>query len=100
MQDFGGQLEPVAASLILDQLSISAGQRELLRDVSMEFAAGDLTVLIGGSGAGKSVLLRFIAGLIPKDNGTIQINGDFRISESTIDGPHRVGIVRLPGEAG
>ncbi len=94
MQNSWDDLEPQAASLILNRLSISAGQRELLRDVSMEFAAGDLTVLIGGSGAGKSVLLRFIAGLIPNEaGGAIQIDGDFRISESTIHGPHRVGIV-------
>ena len=92
-QRSGDGLEPVPASLILDGLSISAGQRELLRDVSMEFAAGDLTVLIGGSGAGKSVLLRFIAGLIPKDSNAIQTEGDFRISESTTNAPHRVGIV-------
>ena len=86
-------LEAAPATLILDQLSITAGQRELLRNVSIEFHAGDLTVLIGGSGAGKSVLLRFIAGLIPKDSAAIWIDGDFRISESTTDAAHRVGIV-------
>ena len=81
------------ASLILDHLSVCAGSRELLRDVSLTIPAGDLTVIIGGSGAGKSVLLRLIAGLISNESGAIRTTGEVRISEAEPDQPHRVGIV-------
>jgi len=81
------------ASLILDHLSVSAGSRELLRDVSLTIPAGDLTVIIGGSGAGKSVLLRLIAGLVSDGSSTINTSGELRISEAQPDEPHRVGIV-------
>ena len=85
--------ESAPASLILDKLSVQAGPKELLHNVSLTIAAGDLTVIIGGSGAGKSVLLRLIAGLVPNDSTSIASQGQIRITESDAATPHRVGIV-------
>ncbi len=47
----------------------------VLDRVSFEVAAGETLVLFGPSGAGKTVLLRLIAGVIDPDQGTIVING-------------------------
>jgi ABC-type transporter Mla maintaining outer membrane lipid asymmetry ATPase subunit MlaF/ABC-type transporter Mla maintaining outer membrane lipid asymmetry permease subunit MlaE len=87
-----------SAALVLDRLSVQAGERELLNDVSLTIPPGGLSVIIGGSGAGKSVLLRLIAGLVPTDAADIRSQGVLRIVEPDNDGdnatvPHRVGIV-------
>jgi ABC transport permease subunit len=81
------------ATLRLDRLSVHAGERQLLRETTLEIPAGDLTVIIGGSGAGKSVLLRLIAGLIPRTSSAIRYEGEIRVSEGSESNPHRVGIV-------
>ena len=47
----------------LKDLNVSAGKRELLHDVDAEFHAGQITLIVGPSGVGKSVLLKLIAGI-------------------------------------
>jgi phospholipid/cholesterol/gamma-HCH transport system ATP-binding protein len=51
------------------------GARQVLDGVDLDVAAGTSLVVIGGSGTGKSVLLRCILGLIEPDGGTIEIDG-------------------------
>jgi sulfate/thiosulfate transport system ATP-binding protein len=51
------------------------GRTPVLRDVSLDVAAGSLTALLGPSGGGKSTLLRVIAGLEQPDTGTVVISG-------------------------
>jgi molybdopterin-binding protein len=46
-----------------------------LEDISFTVEKGDYFILLGESGAGKSVLLELIAGLIPCDRGTMMLNG-------------------------
>ena len=85
--------QPSLATLHLEHLTVDAGDRTLLRDVTLEIPAGDLTVIVGGSGAGKSVLLRMIAGLVPASSQAIRYQGSIRVSEGSESNPHRVGIV-------
>jgi multiple sugar transport system ATP-binding protein len=47
----------------------------VLEDVSFNVATGETLVLFGPSGAGKTVLLRLIAGVIEADAGQIRVNG-------------------------
>jgi sulfate transport system ATP-binding protein len=54
----------------------SFGATPVLRDVSLDVAAGSLTALLGPSGGGKSTLLRIIAGLEQPDTGTVLISGN------------------------
>jgi phospholipid/cholesterol/gamma-HCH transport system ATP-binding protein len=56
-----------------------AGQRTILRDVSLTVPQGCLYGLIGPGASGKSVLLKMITGLMRPDRGTVQI-GDDRIT--------------------
>ena len=83
--------------LRLDGVTITAGHRELLRDASVTIPAGKITVIVGGSGAGKSVLLRVLAGLLPADGPSIKWTGKIDLGESNdvaADTTHRrVGIV-------
>jgi sulfate/thiosulfate transport system ATP-binding protein len=51
------------------------GKTPVLRDVSLDVAAGSLTALLGPSGGGKSTLLRVIAGLEQPDTGSVVISG-------------------------
>ncbi len=51
------------------------GANHALRGIDLSIAKGDALVLIGGSGAGKTLLLKCIMGLIPPDSGTISFEG-------------------------
>jgi phospholipid/cholesterol/gamma-HCH transport system ATP-binding protein len=58
---------------------------EVLKDVSFEVQPGEIFVLMGPSGSGKSVLLRHIAGLETPTSGTITVNGLDPSLEATRD---------------
>lgn len=86
--------EPV--ELVLDRLSVSVDGRPLLCDVSLEILPGQITVIVGGSGAGKSVLLRILAGLVQRDEGPIRWTGNVWVGpQGTTSGrpAARVGVV-------
>lgn len=51
------------------------GSQEVLRSVTMSVARGEVCVLLGPSGGGKSTLLRTINGLETFDSGTIEVCG-------------------------
>ncbi|CAI9121230.1 ABC transporter ATP-binding protein [Brytella acorum] len=52
------------------------GDKKVLDGVDLDVEAGTSFVIIGGSGTGKSVLLRCILGLIAPDEGRIEIDGE------------------------
>jgi phospholipid/cholesterol/gamma-HCH transport system ATP-binding protein len=51
------------------------GRKIVLDGVDLDIAPGESVVVIGGSGTGKSVLLKCILGLIDPDSGSIQVDG-------------------------
>ncbi|MGY6535982.1 MAG: ABC transporter ATP-binding protein [Pararhodobacter sp.] len=53
----------------------SFGAKTVLRGVSLTVAPGESLVVIGGSGTGKSVLLKCLLGLEPPDRGQVDIAG-------------------------
>ncbi|MGR3321988.1 MAG: ABC transporter ATP-binding protein [Pseudooceanicola sp.] len=53
----------------------SFGPKHVLRGVTLDVARGSSMVVIGGSGTGKSVLLKCVLGLIEPDSGTITVEG-------------------------
>jgi phospholipid/cholesterol/gamma-HCH transport system ATP-binding protein len=57
-------------------LKKSFGPLEVLRGVDLEVRPGEIFVIMGPSGSGKSVLLRHLIGLEQPDAGEIQINGE------------------------
>lgn len=53
----------------------SFGRKDVLRGVSLEVARGETVVVLGGSGSGKSVLLKHVNGLIQPDAGEVEVLG-------------------------
>ncbi|MDP9136656.1 MAG: heme ABC exporter ATP-binding protein CcmA [Pseudomonadota bacterium] len=56
-------------------LAIERGGRVVLSDIGFEVADGELLVVLGPNGSGKTSLLRLIAGLIEAVSGTIELTG-------------------------
>jgi phospholipid/cholesterol/gamma-HCH transport system ATP-binding protein len=56
-------------------LQKSFGRNHVLRGIDLDVAEGESLVVIGGSGSGKSVLLKCILGLIRPDAGTVRVGG-------------------------
>ena len=57
------------------QLRQSFGTQEVLKGVSFDVGKGELMALIGGSGAGKSVILKHLDGLMDPLDGYVEIDG-------------------------
>jgi phospholipid/cholesterol/gamma-HCH transport system ATP-binding protein len=82
--------EPVAAvgtaagapAVAFEKVSLAFDDNVVLRDVSFTVRAGHMTMLLGASGAGKSVVLKLILGLLKPDAGIIRVNG-MRIDSMT-----------------
>jgi phospholipid/cholesterol/gamma-HCH transport system ATP-binding protein len=72
-----GKAAPRAKDIALRvrDLAVSFGPVSVLRGVDFEVYDGEILGLVGASGAGKSVLLRTIIGLLQPDHGTIELNG-------------------------
>jgi phospholipid/cholesterol/gamma-HCH transport system ATP-binding protein len=51
------------------------GPKKVLRGIDLDVTAGESMVVIGGSGTGKSVLLKCILGLMQPDDGSIKVDG-------------------------
>jgi ABC-type transporter Mla maintaining outer membrane lipid asymmetry ATPase subunit MlaF/ABC-type transporter Mla maintaining outer membrane lipid asymmetry permease subunit MlaE len=92
------QDHPVTVSL--ESLSVDVAGRNLLSNVSLQLLAGRITVIVGGSGAGKSVLLRILGGLVDAGDKAIQYSGRISIGQpqddqrvSLSEAQPRVGIV-------
>ena len=70
-----------ALSVTLDAVGRTFGSerggdaRRVLRDVSLDIAAGEIVALLGPSGCGKSTLLRQVSGLDHPDTGSVLIDG-------------------------
>jgi len=62
-------------SIVLDRLTKRFGTQIVVDEVSLEVTDGELFVLLGASGSGKSTILRMIAGLTPPDHGQIWLHG-------------------------
>lgn len=62
------------ASITLHNLTVSYRRHPAVHHISGRFEAGSLTAITGPNGGGKSTLMRTIAGLLPADEGHVQIN--------------------------
>lgn len=62
-------------TIVLEHVNKSYNKTPIVRDFSVEISAGELFVLLGASGSGKSTILRLIAGLTEADSGKILLNG-------------------------
>lgn len=81
--------------LVVDNIHKTYGQQEVLKGVSLSAKAGDVVVIIGSSGSGKSTFLRCINFLEKPDIGTVTLNnetlgvrldkrGDIKVTDSAM----------------
>lgn len=61
--------------MTLSGVRMSYGRRPVLRGVTCSFPAGAITVVLGGSGSGKSTILKLIGGLISAQAGSVDVAG-------------------------
>jgi branched-chain amino acid transport system ATP-binding protein len=78
-----------------EHLNVSYGDLQVLWDVSFEVRQGEIVVLLGANGAGKSTILKTISSLLNHDNGTVTFEGT-RLDEIP---PHKIiefGLAHVP----
>lgn len=71
--------------LALSNVSKSFGSKHVLRGLDLEIPQGKSMVVIGGSGTGKSVMLKCVLGLLQPDSGSIKIDGQETVGLSPKD---------------
>lgn len=81
--------------LKLQQVSVRYGSFEALHAVDLEVNAGELVVLLGANGAGKSTIFRTISGLLKPVGGSIEFNSQ-RLQGLSPDRIVQAGIAQCP----
>ncbi|WP_019807125.1 ABC transporter ATP-binding protein [Saccharomonospora halophila] len=65
----------MGAEVVIEGLTKSFGKQAIWRDVSLTLPPGEVSVMLGPSGTGKSVFLKSMIGLLKPDTGKCEING-------------------------
>jgi phospholipid/cholesterol/gamma-HCH transport system ATP-binding protein len=65
----------VGVEIVVEGLTKSFGRQVIWRDVSLTLPAGEISVMLGPSGTGKSVFLKTLVGLLKPEAGSILIEG-------------------------
>jgi branched-chain amino acid transport system ATP-binding protein len=66
---------PTADALVVENLTVARGGRDVVRAVSLTVPRGEITALLGPNGAGKSSLVLAIAGILPARSGAVRVGG-------------------------
>ena len=77
-------VENQGVALRVTGAALAYGDTELVRDVNLSAASGELLALLGPSGSGKTSLLRAIAGFLPLAAGEIRFDG-VRVNELPVE---------------
>ena len=89
--------EPV---LLMEHVRKAMRRQEVIRDFTLRAEAGQVIALLGGNGAGKSTILRLIAGILRPDAGEIRVGG-LRWKDDRLAYAGRIGYMpddyRFPG---
>ena len=83
------------ALLKIDALNQYYGGSHILRNVALEAASGEVTVILGRNGVGKTTLLKSLMGVVPVRSGSVRFGG----ADITHDTPYqrvRRGIGYVP----
>lgn len=89
----------MANALELDKVSVAYGALQVIRQVSLSVAPGEIVALIGANGAGKTTILRTISGLLKPSAGAVRFEGQ----EIMKIRPHKIvemGLSHVPERRG
>ena len=81
-------------AVVFDRVSFAFDEHVVLQEVSFSVPKGSMSILLGASGAGKSVVLKLILGLLRPDSGSILVHGE------RIDLMSEHDLLRLRGDIG
>jgi len=84
----------VSSAVVFDKVSFAFDEHVVLREISFSVPKGSMRILLGASGAGKSVVLKLILGLLRPDAGTILVNG------RRVDRMSERDLLRIRGDIG
>jgi phospholipid/cholesterol/gamma-HCH transport system ATP-binding protein len=74
--------EPGAPVVVFDRVQLAFDDKVVLKDVSFTLIKGHLKIILGASGAGKSITLKILLGLLRPDGGVAWVNGE-RVDQLT-----------------
>src|SRR5688500_761407 len=77
-------LAAMKVTIELEQVQAARGGQQVLRDVTLSVAAGEVVAVAGASGSGKTTLLRLVLGLETPSAGWVKIDG------ITVSAPHTI----------
>jgi ABC-type branched-subunit amino acid transport system ATPase component len=83
------------AALVLDGIVAGYGGGDVLRGVTFEVPANQITCVVGPNGAGKSTLMKAISGLLRPRLGTVTLNGE-KITGKSPRQILKLGVVQVP----
>ncbi len=84
--------------LVIKKISKTYGNKEVIRDISINIKRGEIVGLLGPNGAGKTTSFYIIVGLVKPDRGSIYLD-KLEISNLPIYSRGKMGISYLPQEA-
>jgi branched-chain amino acid transport system ATP-binding protein len=82
-------------TFVLDGIDAGYGRVQILHDVSVSVARGEIVALIGPNGAGKSTLLRAATGMIKPTRGSIH-HGTRDLTNASIEAIAHAGVAHVP----
>lgn len=81
--------------LVVDNIDAGYGDAKILRGISIEAKAGEITCLFGRNGAGKTTTMKAIMGLVDVDSGSVSLAGETISTLSAHEVPKR-GVGYIP----
>lgn len=78
--------------LKIENLSATMHHKKVLNDISFQVKPGEVAILLGQSGVGKSTLLRVLTNVQPYNQGTVSYNGKL-INLAQVNATHLIGMV-------
>ncbi len=88
-------MSAASQKLSVETIQAAYGDVQVLWDISLEVAAGELVCIIGSNGAGKTTLMRCLSGLLTPTSGSITVDGK-RIGHAVPADFVRAGIAHVP----
>ncbi|HET6363865.1 MAG TPA: ATP-binding cassette domain-containing protein [Nitrospirota bacterium] len=68
-------MEKAQPHIVVQDLTVAYGRNVILHDLSFTINRGDIFIIMGGSGGGKSTVLRSMVGLLPPTKGQVLYDG-------------------------